>query len=84
MNYFPTPRSLPSECTNSTDLCIISAADCTDHKSQGADTILCIDTSGSMDGQKFEQIKAFIESFIEGYLFFLVYRRNEANFENEF
>lgn len=52
-----------------TYLCVISAADCTDHKSQGADTILCVDTSGSMEGQKFKQIKAFIESFIEGCLF---------------
>ncbi|XP_061173665.1 uncharacterized protein LOC133182836 [Saccostrea echinata] len=42
------------------------AADCTDHKSQGADTILCIDTSGSMAGQKFQQITEFIESFLEG------------------
>nr|XP_034324566.1 uncharacterized protein LOC117689052 isoform X2 [Crassostrea gigas] len=42
------------------------AADCTDHKSQGADTILCIDTSSSMKGKKFEQITEFIESFLEG------------------
>lgn len=42
------------------------AADCTDHKSQGADTILCIDTSASMEGKKFQQITEFIESFLEG------------------
>ncbi|XP_062617094.1 uncharacterized protein LOC134278812 isoform X2 [Saccostrea cucullata] len=42
------------------------AADCTDHKSQGADTILCIDTSGSMAGEKFQQITEFIENFLEG------------------
>ncbi|XP_022333075.2 uncharacterized protein LOC111130362 isoform X1 [Crassostrea virginica] len=42
------------------------AADCTDHKSQGADTIICIDSSASMQGQKIEQIREFIESFLEG------------------
>lgn len=42
------------------------AADCTDHKSQGADTILCIDTSSSMEGKKFQQITEFIDSFLEG------------------
>lgn len=49
----------------------ILAADCTDHKSQGADTILCIDTSSSMEGKKFQQITEFIDSFLEGLL--LVY-----------
>ncbi|XP_033749308.1 uncharacterized protein LOC117333997 [Pecten maximus] len=42
------------------------AAECRDPKSDGADTIICIDTSESMRGVPIQQAKDFINNFLEG------------------
>ncbi|OWF46887.1 HERC2-like protein 3 [Mizuhopecten yessoensis] len=42
------------------------AAECRDPKSDGADTIICIDTSESMRGAPIQQAKYFVNSFLEG------------------
>ena len=44
------------------------ARDCLDPKSNGADTVICIDTSSSMEGQPFQQSLEFINQFIDSKL----------------
>ncbi|XP_060066674.1 uncharacterized protein LOC132546961 [Ylistrum balloti] len=42
------------------------AADCRDPKSDGADTIICVDTSDSMKGAPIQQARDFINNFLDG------------------
>lgn len=44
---------------------VLTARDCLDPKSTGADTVICIDTSESMMGEPYKACVDFVNQFVD-------------------